>query len=319
MLHNQDWTAVDLEALPADAIPATSYKPRGDRSKYDAAYTHWKTESEGSVAARDVYRVAWRRMAANTGERTLTPSLIPPGAAHINAVHTIGVRSGDLTALVVVAASMASLLADCVVRTAPKSEILFSVVGRLPLASQPEIVPWIALRVLRLNCLTTAHAPLWSGTFDPRFTEDSWTIRAGSGSPALGDVAPTWTDRAPLRVAADRRRALVELDALVGVAVGVTADELCTIYRTQFPVLRGYDSASYVFDGNGRMVPTAVLSQIRKAGEDLPEDHRTVTHPHSGITYVYEPPFRTLDRETDLRDAYSEFERRLAVRRENSA
>ena len=24
-----------------DAIPVTSYKPRGDRAKYDADYTHW--------------------------------------------------------------------------------------------------------------------------------------------------------------------------------------------------------------------------------------------------------------------------------------
>ena len=37
--------------------------------------------------------------------------------------------------------------------------------------------------------------------------------------------------------------------------LGVTADQLCTIYRTQFAVLYGYDHKDYVYDANGRLVP----------------------------------------------------------------
>ena len=32
-----------------------------------------------------------------------------------------------------------------------------------------------------------------------------------------------------------------------------------------------------------------------------------------GHTYIYELPFRPLDREADMREAYAEFERRLAA------
>lgn len=90
MKHNQDWSATDFEALAVDAKPVTAYKPAGDRDLYDRSYTHWRvTDDEGNediVAARDHYRVAWRSMAANTGERTLIPAIIPPGATHVNGV-----------------------------------------------------------------------------------------------------------------------------------------------------------------------------------------------------------------------------------------
>src|SRR5699024_606415 len=69
MKSNKDWSLVDLETLPPDAIPITSYKPSGSRAQYDAAYTHWGEQRDDP--ARDHYRVAWRAMAANTGERTL--------------------------------------------------------------------------------------------------------------------------------------------------------------------------------------------------------------------------------------------------------
>ena len=53
--------------------------------------------------------------------------------------------------------------------------------------------------------------------------------------------------------------------------LGVTADQLCTIYRTQFAVLYGYDHKTYVYDANGRLVPNEVLSVWRKKGDT---DHR---------------------------------------------
>jgi hypothetical protein len=47
--------------------------------------------------------------------------------------------------------------------------------------------------------------------------------------------------------------------------------------------------------------------------EGLSKDERTHTNA-SGMTYVYELPFVTLDREVDMRAAYAHFERVLAER-----
>src|SRR5690606_22262417 len=101
---------------------------------------------------------------------------------------------------------------------------------------------------------------------------------------------------------------------LVALSLELTADELCAIYRTQFPVLYGYDRNTYFYDENGRLVPNSVLSVWRKKGDAITEEERTAVHPGSGIAYTYELPFVTLDREADMRRAYAEFERRLAQR-----
>src|SRR5699024_4712989 len=110
--------------------------------------------------------------------------------------------------------------------------------------------------------------------------------------------------------AVDRRNAQVEIDALVALMLGVPVDDLCTIYRTQFAVLYGYDQRDYTFDACGRLVPNSVLTVWRKKSDAITVEERTATHPGSGIDYTYELPFATRDREDDLRAAYAEFERR---------
>ncbi|MES8469561.1 class I SAM-dependent DNA methyltransferase [Cutibacterium acnes] len=301
MKHNQDWSVVDLETLPPDAIPVTSYKPAGDRAWYDADYTHWDGDP-----ARDHYRLAWRAMAANTGERTLIPAIIPPGTAHPNGVFCVG--GADNRILTACAGFASSLLLDFSVRAAPKSGIYQAVFDRLPAPCQRHpLLPALLLRTLRLNCLTDAYADLWAECFDPSFTSDSWTIPDRATTP-LGDVGPTWTSQTPLRRAVDRRQALVEIDALVALMLGITADQLCTVYRTQFAVLYGYDHDQYFYDAHGRLVPNQVLKVRRKKGEAITETERTAT------TYRYDLPFHTYDRELDMHIAYVEFERRLETR-----
>src|SRR5690625_4191158 len=235
MKSNKDWSDVDLEALEPDALPITSYKPAGDRDVYDANYTHWDIDGE-SVPARNHYRIAWRRMAANTGERTLISAIIPPGSAHVHPVHTLAFIEQKQSVLSVAGGFLNSLMADFAIRSVPKSEILFSSIERMPFAVETRVARMIALRITRLNCVTDSYAELWREVWeelapdDPSephpFTQDSWTGGIDyPGRPALGGVGPEWTPDTPLRRETDRRQALVEIDALVALSLGITAED----------------------------------------------------------------------------------------------
>jgi hypothetical protein len=316
MANNLDWSPVDLETLPADAVPVTSYKPAGSPAKYAAAYTHWGDDK--SIPARDHYRVAWRRMAANTGERTLIPAVIPPGAAHVHPVHTLALTDGSLRDVVRTSALLGSLVADFTVRSVGKSEINFTTIRRSVSPDFAALEDSLLLRALRLAALTDAHGDLWTGV-ELREVDDWVGGLDYKARPRLIDVGREWSSNVPLRRASDRRQALVEIDAIVALSLGIEADELCTIYRTQFPVLYGYDRNKYLYDTNGREVPTPILQLWRRKGlnetstDGLSEEERTHTNA-SGNTYVYEMPFRALDREADMRQAYAHFEKVLAER-----
>ena len=278
--HNQDWSEIDLEALPADFIPATAYQPdREAQPTYDTDYTPWEVEGK-LVPARNFYRIAWRRMAATTGFRTMYPAIIPPGAAHVHPVHSLA--SLDPGTTVLVGAVLSSLLSDFVLRSTGASELSFTNVRSLPFPRKIADAFRLKELYLRLNCLTEAYADLWQ-----EVTAEPWTVQT------------------PLRNAWDRQAAQVEIDAIVAHSLGITADELCMIYRTQFPVMRRYDEKDR-FDASGRFAPSEILKPDSKLKDAQvpPDAERKWVHPQSKVTYVFEYPFRKLDREATIREAF---------------
>ena len=301
MRSNKDWASTDLEALPTDAQPVTQYKPAGDRATYDRLYTHW-----GDSSARDHYRIAWRTQVPLTGERTLTPSIIPPGSAHVDGLYSASSPQHHEDSLVLASGTLSSLLVDFYTRSRGFSHIRSSAANSLPtvIPTSP-LARRVRYRALRLNCLTEAYANLWTECWDESFVTDAPILERYDERP----IGPEWTADTPLRRAEDRRNAQAEIDVMVAMMLGVPINDLCTIYRTQFAVLYDYDhgrgQGAYVYDANGRQLPTPVRQAWEKrkrptSNEDMPLSERTHTHPGSGVSYVYDLPFRIRDRESDF-------------------
>ena len=302
MRNKDDWTVFDIEAINSRTIPTTIYRPAGDRATYDRLYTHW----DGS-SARDHYRIAWRRMAANTGERTLIPAIIPPGTAHVHPIYSAAIPPTEPSALPLILAGASTLLADFQIRARSRNDIINQDFERIPCLDKTHLfMPQVVLRTLRLNCLTDAYADLWAECWDESFATDAPILERYDEH----SIGPEWTADTPLRRAEDRRNAQAEIDVMVAMILGVPIEDLCTIYRTQFAVLYDYDhgrgQGAYVYDTNGRQLPTSVRQAWEKrrrpdSNEDMPLSERTHTHPGSGVPYVYDLPFRIRDRESDFR------------------
>ena len=65
-----------------------------------------------------------------------------------------------------------------------------------------------------------------------------------------------WTYSTPLRSDYERRQALLEIDVLVALSIGLTIDELKNIYRLQFNLMQQYEDDTW-YDSEGRIVFSA--------------------------------------------------------------
>lgn len=292
----QDTAAIALERISEDFIPRTSYRVAKPYDEYIAGYPKWRGEPSSTY-----FRLAWREMCDVATVRTLHAALLPPGPTHVHAVHTFALPEAS-RGLATLAGVSHSIIADFMVKAIGSGHVKFSFWKQIPFPSSHILEPQLIFRTLRLNCLVGAYAPLWEGLYDKAWQQDTWVPHAGVDHPGrlpLGGVDNQWQWATPLRRDADRRQALVEIDAIVAIMLGITAEELLTIYRTQFPVLQKYEREA-LYDANGRQLPGKLASEYRKKGV-LKADDLTV----DGVTYV--EPFVGVDRERDMELAHKHF------------
>ena len=311
------YDVLDLTELPDDYLPRTNYVPDCDPPEYLRRTPRVPWGDRKLVT--EFYRLVYRGMIGSAGERTLIGGIIAKKAGHINGAQTTAFE--DINRLLSASFIGTSLIADFYIKTTGRTNLHFTWLN-LPLI---DLTPEMMLRVLLLNCVTNHYENLWAESWNEAFKSDRWTKH----DPRLPDtifinLTPAWNRNCALRTDYTRRQALVEIDVLTSIALGLTLDELKTIYRVQFPVLRQNENDTW-YDRNGRIVFTCSKG-LTGVGFSRPEWNEIKDMKSGAVerritddtlpggprerTITYETPFDRCDREKDYETAWTEFERR---------
>jgi hypothetical protein len=309
---HRDYDAVDLTSIPGDYLPRSNYFPAVPPDEYER-----RTPRFRGRPVTDYYRHAHRRM-LGTGERTVTATVIPPGAAHIHTI--VSAAFSSTVEMLGFGAFAASLVVDFYIRSKGSGDLTAGTMRQMPLPEPSPTSHAAMARYARLVCCTEHYAELWAVAPHgiPRWSlnDERLSTWPDSGTP--------WSMSTPLRNPFERRQGLVELDVLAAIDLGLDIDQVCTIYRSEFAVLRQFEADTW-YDSAGRIAFTSNVNlgvgldrkdfelwlESLAQNKPLPDGFDT-----QGLEPFDDPdrPFDLRDREKDMRHAYAFFVKELGLK-----
>ena len=342
-VNKADYDTIDLSSISNEYIARSNYRPIMPLSEYKKqvqGFCIGQDEKGNDVYDNwiDHYKVGFRKMINLSGERSLICAVLPRRTAHIHGVISSSFVRGDDT--VDIAALCASIPMDFFMKTIAAQNLTSVRMQGFPLGIDEKYNNAMRSRTLLLNCLTTHYADLWQEMWDGAYKNETWSLRDKRLKP-FDQLHETWSWDIPLRNYFERRQALVEIDVISAMALGLSLQDLEMIYTIQFPVLQQNENDTW-YDSKGNIVFTCSkgltgVGLDRKQWEAMrgePNTPNTPNNPNNPITsykgstatYVhtidpskselyggqqvtYYAPYTRCDRIADYRRAWAHFEK----------
>ena len=332
---NSDYDIIDLQKLSANQSVRTNYIPNIELPEYQTLIKGFPVDNHKGIIEYEnwfkYYKAAFRRQIGSDSERSLSGAIIPPNASHIGGIASVCFK--DYNDLVEFVGCCSSVVWDFYVKVLKISDVRYNRIITFPLGIRALYKNAIFSRTLLLNCLTVHYADLWQSCWRPEYAQEEWSLSDPRLKPFTG-LTEEWTWDTPLRNYFERRQALVEIDVLAAMALGLSLKDLELIYTIQFPVLQQNENDTW-YDAKGNIIFTCSkgLNGVgceRKEWEairgSLSEDGMTYegtapTYVHTidpkksemygGEEVTYYAPYTKCDRIADYRRAWAFFENRL--------
>ena len=335
---NSDYDCIDLTQITEGHVVRTNFTPILPLAQYKALFRGFQCGQDGEGKPvynnwLDLYKVGFRKMLSIEGERSLICALLPRKTAHIHAVISAAFKSAiDCVDMVAICSS---LVMDFYIKTIGASNLMPGRMQSFPLCVAPKYQSALYSRTLMLNCLTKHYADLWEECWRDEYAGEQWSITDKRLKP-FNTLKCTWEWATPFRNYFERRQALVEIDVIAAMALGLSLEDLEMIYNIQFPVLQQNENDTW-YDAEGKIVFTCSkgltgVGLDRPAwnamrGEEITNESGVVmgykgaepTYLHTidpakselygGQQQTFVAPYTKCDRIEDYRTAWAHFEK----------
>jgi hypothetical protein len=172
-----------------------------------------RTKDIGQILGYQKYRLAYRSIAANTNERTLVCSIIPPSFAG----HSLNISENlDYATQFYCQSIFSSFVIDWFLRQQVTTNITMFYIYQLPIPRLTTKDKWfnpIVERAAKLICTTEEFAGLWEEVMKTK-----------------------WTDKRGVTKEDERNKIRAELDGIIAHVYGLTEEEFKYILST-FPIV----------------------------------------------------------------------------------
>ncbi len=256
------------------------------------------------------YRLVFRKMLSKSSELNLKCTIIPPDVGFVHSL--VGYSFKDIKKMVYLSGLLNSIVFIYLINSTGKMNFTSNTISIVPIPDT-DYSDFIIMRGLRLNALSSLYSGLWEKILSEKMLDDMWAIN----SPLIRDkyeLSKEWTTESPIYRDFERYIAMIELDVLSAKSIGMTLDQLCDLYKINYPNMAENEANTW-YDQNGRIVFTTNKSMVTfGVSRSIWDNNKNVSFKaidQLGREIDYISPYIQTNRLSLYQEAWDSFDKRI--------